>query len=253
VFVNGTRVEGTQTLGRADVIRLGPEEFRFYADTLRDEAPTPAVAQPPVSAAPSPTPEPSAPPPAPPVSAPEAAAPAPVPPARAPAGAPVLATLEIINEGPNKGRKYELRGPLSNVGRGSHNDVVIVDSSVSDQHAKIIRRDGSWYLQDAGSTNGSYVGGKRIEGEVRLEGSPDVRFGSIKLSFRPAAPASTEEKGTKVIAGIKTAEPKRETSETAPGRAAAAPSKGGGGVPVMVWVVLGVVILAAVAFFVMGR
>jgi pSer/pThr/pTyr-binding forkhead associated (FHA) protein len=246
VFVNGSRIEGTQTLGRADVIRLANEEFRFYADTPRGVEPTPAAGMPVIGAA---APAPSAP-----AAAPVAAAPPPPPP---PPTAPILATLEIINEGPTKGTKYELRGPLSNVGRGAHNDVVIQDSSISDQHAKIIRREGEWYVQDAHSTNGTYVGGKRIEGEAKLVGAPDVRFGSVKLSFRPAAVATTDDKGTKVIAGIKTAAPaaetpRRETAEAAPVRSSATPAKGG--VPPVVWIVVGLVVVGAVVFFAMqGR
>ncbi len=49
IWVNSKRVDGTQTLGRADVIRMGPEEFRFYADKAAASAsavtasPTPAI------------------------------------------------------------------------------------------------------------------------------------------------------------------------------------------------------------------
>ena len=44
VFVNGTRVKGAQTLARGDVIRIGTEEFRFYADVAKptgERPPTP--------------------------------------------------------------------------------------------------------------------------------------------------------------------------------------------------------------------
>lgn len=235
VFVNGQRVDGTQTLGRADVVRLGSEEFRFYADKLED-APAAAAAAP-VAATPAvaPAPEPAA---------PVAAAPAPV-------AAPVLATLEVVNEGPTKGTRYEIRGPLTNVGRGAHNDISIVDGSVSDQHAKITRRDGEWYVQDVGSTNGTYVAGKRISEETQLVGAPDVRFGSIKTVFRPSATAPVEEKGTRVIAGVKTEPARRETSEAAPAPKPAAKS---GGVPAIVWVVVAVAVVAVVAFLAMrGR
>jgi hypothetical protein len=40
VFVNGERVQGSQRLARSDVVRVGGEEFRFYADLLA-QAPTP--------------------------------------------------------------------------------------------------------------------------------------------------------------------------------------------------------------------
>lgn len=76
VWVNGTRVQGSQVLARADVVRVGSEEFRFYADVapapkptpasvpaaLRQSPPTPVVStpvqSPPAPAMPAPTPTP---------------------------------------------------------------------------------------------------------------------------------------------------------------------------------------------------
>ena len=113
IWVNGKRVDGTQTLARADVIRVGPEEFRFYADKASVTAPTPAVVAPaapaPASVAPSaaaPAPKPvlsstaeslpaaalkPAPVPAPaPAAAPKAAPPAPTPVAEEKKGSPLV-------------------------------------------------------------------------------------------------------------------------------------------------------------------
>ena len=286
--VNGVRVAKTQLLGRADVLKIGPEEYRFYADVAKTpvappvadappaalpEAPSPAIERP-VRAA-------SAPPPAPPEAPPEAPAlvadtpfglgtldgmpqidmtvidledaivaasnaPPPAPPAAAPATPPAaparpaaqpsaasetpkmpkmpsasrnpLATLEVINEGPMKGTKFEIHTPLTNVGRGPHNDVSLQDESVSDSHAKILKREGSWWLVDQGSTNGSYIGGRRVQGEQQLVGAPDVRFGSIKMMFKSTpVPAEDDGKGTRAIAAFsvdaarKAAEKKRAT------------------------------------------
>ena len=88
VWVNGKRVEGTMTLGRSDVIRLGPEEFRFYADKAQAAAAAGAATVP-GPAVPAPAPAAAAPvaAPAPVVAA--APKPAPVPVAPAPAPAPV--------------------------------------------------------------------------------------------------------------------------------------------------------------------
>lgn len=245
VFVNGERVTGSRLLARADVLRVGTEEFRFYADlarpvaapaaakpTAKPAAPAPAavpVPAPPAPAAasaaamsapsagigdplPAPTPMPSpipSPTPVPmptPVPAPEPSPrPSPTPsPGPSPEHAdarPLLATLEIVNEGPSKGQKFEVHVPLAHVGRGAHNDVVIVDDSVSDTHAKLQRRDDGWYVVDLGSTNGTYVGGHRVTEEHRLDGAPDVRFGGVKVLFRPQG-ALPDAKGTRMIAGV---------------------------------------------------
>ncbi len=86
VWVNGNRLQGSQVLARADVVRVGNEEFRFYADVApvaAKPAAAPAAA-PSVVAAPAPAPVPAAPAPAP-AAPPPAPAPPPAvaPPARA--------------------------------------------------------------------------------------------------------------------------------------------------------------------------
>jgi len=89
VHVNGERVQNQRILARADVIKIGDEEFRFYADVVSAPAPAPAAA--PAHAAPAPAPAPvhAAPAPAPvpahAAPAPAHAAPPPAPPAAAPA------------------------------------------------------------------------------------------------------------------------------------------------------------------------
>ena len=259
VFVNGEKVEGTRTLGRGDVIRIGDEEFRFYADVpAQTAAPVPAAAaraapiEPPVPSPTAPPGRPSGPRRGEPTAPPMRAAPAQRDPG---AGAkPVLATLEIINEGPNKGRRFELHTALSHVGRGPHNDVVIQDDSVSDTHAKIQRRDTGWFIVDIGSTNGTYVGGKRIAAETPLTGAPDVRFGGVKLTFRPTAEGAVAGGSTRAIAGV-SADQARRMSATAASKAREAEQSGPPrkGVPIAVWIAIVLVIVAAVAFFMVGR
>jgi pSer/pThr/pTyr-binding forkhead associated (FHA) protein len=227
VWVNGARVSGSQLLGRGDVIKMGTEEFRFYADVAKAAPvppPAPAVpalemtmmAPPPAPKAP-PAPEPEAPKAAAPVveppkveapapEAPQAAAPEPeAPKAESPSarsGRAPLATLEIKAEGPLKGMKFDLHAALTNIGRGEHNDIAIRDESISDSHAKIQKRGDGWWIVDQGSTNGTYVGGRRVQGEQKLEGSPDLRFGGIKMTFRPAANAAAEGGSTRAIAAV---------------------------------------------------
>jgi pSer/pThr/pTyr-binding forkhead associated (FHA) protein len=176
-----------------------PERFSLGMEVieLEDAIMAASTPQAPVAAAAPPAPAPAA--RAAPVAPPAAAA----PPARAVPATPPIATLEVINEGPMKGRKFEIFSALTNVGRGPHNDIIISDESLSGSHAKILKRDGAWWVVDQGSTNGTYVGGRRVQGEQQLTGAPDVRFGGMKLIFRPAA-ASLEDTGggTRAIAAI---------------------------------------------------
>lgn len=244
VWVNGTRVSGTQLLGRGDVLKMGTEEFRFYADVAK-AAPAAAVAPvapPPVAAAApapvvpppaAPVPPPAAPAP-PPVAAP-APAPEPVPAVAAPeaseptpaprAGRAPLATLEIKAEGPLKGMKFDLHAALTNIGRGEHNDIAIRDESISDSHAKLQKRADGWWIVDQGSTNGTYVGGRRVQGEQKIEGAPDLRFGGIKMTFRPAAQAVEAGGSTRAIAAVDAESLRRSVASKTPAMAkqAAAP------------------------------
>lgn len=233
VWVNGARVQGTQLLGRGDVLRMGTEEFRFYADVAKAPATVAPAAAPPVataSADPASTPEPAI---APVAAAAAGIAAASVPePASAPIPEPItepssagrstrapLATLEIRNEGPLKGTKFDIHAALTNIGRGDHNDIAIRDESVSDSHAKIQKRADGWWIVDQESTNGTYVGGRRVQGEQRLEGAPDVRFGGIKMTFRPTAQAAVEGGSTRAIAAVDVESLRRKPSAKTPAMA----------------------------------
>lgn len=241
VYVNGERVQGSAKLARADVLRIGTEEFRFYADVLpaTPALPSPAVssqaAPPPVLAALTPVvqsdlldmellpegieappasvqPAAAQPATAKPAASPPPVARTPVPLPSTPVSAPkakdprpVVAVLESLNEGPGKGTKYELHTPLGHIGRGAHNDVRLSDESVSETHAKLQRREDGWYVVDMDSTNGTYVGGSRVIGEKRIDGAPDVRFGGMKFRFTPLSTDSAsdlEVKGTRAIAAM---------------------------------------------------
>ena len=175
---------------------------------------------------------------------------------------PVLAILESMNAGPGKGTKYELHTVLGHVGRGAHNDVRLSDESVSETHAKLQRREDGWYVVDMDSTNGTYVGGTRVMGERRIEGSPDVRFGGMKFRFTAVgvgSAADLEGKGTRAIATmgrasampVRTATP--QSSVPAQPVPVPQPAKPASGVPAWVWIVA-VLVIAAVAFFLLkGR
>ena len=191
-FVNETRVEGQRILQRADVIRIGDEQFRFYADV---------VPAPPAPSAPA------GPPPGPAVSAPQAAPQAPpgaserlrdtmhgLEPVPRPSQAGSLASF-LVKSGTLKGQRLQVRTPVANVGRADYNDLVLADGSVSTSHAKLQRREGVWVLVDLDSTNGTFVDGERVHGESPLAPGAAVRFGDVQLVFEPTDDAVGIAKG----------------------------------------------------------
>jgi pSer/pThr/pTyr-binding forkhead associated (FHA) protein len=180
-YVNGERVGRQHLLARADVIRIGHDEFRFYADVASPTTPRPRRSVPPVTAPQPPTGAgarlsdtmhglpPSA----------LSAAATPTQPQVAP-----LASL-LVRSGALKGRRLPVKVPVVNIGRADFNDVVIADASVSTSHAKLQRRDDVWVLTDLGSTNGTFVEGERLSGEVALGPGTTVKFGEVAVLFEP--------------------------------------------------------------------
>jgi hypothetical protein len=75
-------------------------------------------------------------------------------------------------------------GPTgATIGRSRQCDVVVNDPNVSRQHAEIRPRGGSWVLTDLGSTNGSSLNGRRIEGSEVIKPGDEVEVGTSKIRF----------------------------------------------------------------------
>jgi hypothetical protein len=72
------------------------------------------------------------------------------------------------------------------VGRGANNDVPIArDEFASARHARFEPRRDGVYVEDAGSTNGTFVNGIRLTRERRLAPGDVVRIGETDLRFEP--------------------------------------------------------------------
>ena len=217
--VNGQRIGKTHLLSRADVIRIGHDEFRFYADS----APAAAKAAP----APAVAPEPSPPEPAPApegalqqlsdtmLGLPESQTQGPITPT-SPEAAP-LASL-LFRSGHLKGKRLPIRVPVVNIGRGDYNDLVIADPSVSTMHAKLQRREDVWILNDLGSTNGTFIEGERLRGEVPLSPGTTLRFGDVIALFEPLddhAPVARTQ-GTRVMERVEATPQRRRPPRMPP-------------------------------------
>lgn len=77
------------------------------------------------------------------------------------------------------------------VGRGQEASLVVRHSQVSRCHARVRVTDEGVFVEDLGSTNGTSVRGRRIDGPVRLEDGDRLGFGSLELVYRDAGGRST--------------------------------------------------------------
>src|SRR5271167_3996848 len=72
---------------------------------------------------------------------------------------PVVGHLIVIDSGPSSlvpGTPFDLV-PQTTIGRGPTNTIQLPDSFISAEHTRLMYRNGIWYIQDAGSTNGTYL------------------------------------------------------------------------------------------------
>ena len=70
------------------------------------------------------------------------------------------------------------------LGRSPQCRVFLSDASISRNHAEIFWRDGSFWIQDLGSKNGTYLAGRKVRGSVLLGDRDAVKIGPVTLSLR---------------------------------------------------------------------
>lgn len=101
------------------------------------------------------------------------------------------------------GTLFELDKPVCAIGRGSHNDVVLRDDSVSLTHATLLRKGNVWYVLDLGSANGTWVDGSRASGERAISSGVRLRTGGVEMVFRAYSDGLEESAPPPVRRGVR--------------------------------------------------
>jgi pSer/pThr/pTyr-binding forkhead associated (FHA) protein len=76
-----------------------------------------------------------------------------------------------------------LEGP-TDVGRAPSSTINVDDTYVSQQHARFFSRDGVWFVEDLGSTNGTYLNDRRLSQPAEVHAGDVVRLGKTVLELR---------------------------------------------------------------------
>jgi pSer/pThr/pTyr-binding forkhead associated (FHA) protein len=94
------------------------------------------------------------------------------------------------------GREEEIAlcGPGVTLGRDAASDVVLADTQVSRQHARLVRDEVGCVLVDLKSINGTFVNGKRVE-RVELAAGDVITLGRCTLRYEPAPTPDGREAG----------------------------------------------------------
>lgn len=88
----------------------------------------------------------------------------------------------ILRNGPQLGTSLTLDGPLTRLGRHPQGEIVLDDITVSRRHAEIRRDGGRFIITDAGSLNGTYVNGSRVDTR-ELAAGDEVQVGKFRMLF----------------------------------------------------------------------
>lgn len=91
-----------------------------------------------------------------------------------------LSVLESPADEPPEGSTVAL-GPINSIGRNVNNTIFVEDDFVSASHAMLTFRGRSWFVEDQGSTNGTYVNGHRIDRPVALSFGDELGIGRVRM------------------------------------------------------------------------
>lgn len=90
----------------------------------------------------------------------------------------------IVTEGGLAGTRIGLTGAPVLIGRANDSTLVLTDDYASTRHARISLQDGMWVVEDLGSTNGTYLGQRKLDGPVPMEVGVPLRIGKTALELR---------------------------------------------------------------------
>jgi hypothetical protein len=81
-----------------------------------------------------------------------------------------------------RGRTYPLTDEIT-VGRAAGCQVTIEDTYASQLHARVFLRDGTVYVEDLGSTNGTYLNRRKVTGPMVLQRGDKLQIGNTVLEL----------------------------------------------------------------------
>jgi pSer/pThr/pTyr-binding forkhead associated (FHA) protein len=91
--------------------------------------------------------------------------------------------LRVIEPAETKGQTYDLADELT-VGRAGGCQITLEDTFVSQLHARVFRRDGQLYVEDLGSTNGTFLNRKKISAPAAMRKGDRLQIGKTVMELQ---------------------------------------------------------------------
>lgn len=96
-----------------------------------------------------------------------------------------LVVIAAPEGNPPAGTSFDLDA-VNSIGRDVNNSIAIEDTFVSAEHALLTFRGRAWYVEDRGSTNGTWVNGERVVDYLPLGYGDEVQVGQVRLRLERA-------------------------------------------------------------------
>jgi hypothetical protein len=90
----------------------------------------------------------------------------------------------VVTAGPLTGTKITLGEQPILIGRADDSTLVLDDTYASTRHARLVQRDGQWFVEDLGSTNGTYLDRTRVTTATPVPVGVPIRIGKTSLELR---------------------------------------------------------------------
>ena len=90
----------------------------------------------------------------------------------------------LVTEGGLAGTRITLGEQPIMIGRANDSTLVLTDDYASTRHARLVNRDGDWYVEDLGSTNGTYLDRTKVTGPTLIPPGVPIRIGKTVLELR---------------------------------------------------------------------
>jgi pSer/pThr/pTyr-binding forkhead associated (FHA) protein len=103
---------------------------------------------------------------------------------KAPKASKVKGTKLVVTEGPLAGTVVPLDTAQVTIGRAPDSTIVIDDDYASSRHARVYSSEGTWVVEDLGSTNGTWIERTRITTPTVLPVGAPLRVGRTTLQLQ---------------------------------------------------------------------
>jgi sigma-B regulation protein RsbU (phosphoserine phosphatase) len=121
---------------------------------------------------------------------------------RPPVGYKGIMGALVTVKGPNSGQRFALDRDGTLIGRQPDAAVYLESLAVSRHHARVLWQDGGWVVEDVGSSNGTFVNGRRVNGRMPLTAQDALQIGPYVLHLQEDDPTPAPEAEPVVRASV---------------------------------------------------